>query len=1038
MAHEVTSNSLPERETLTNEILLAALKQKLKDPTIPRLTWQLPSHHSESESEDSECNSDSSATFCSDFEKGNDKGHKALILMSRGNNPPENQEAINKQDKIQAIMGASSMTETDRMQVKDGQMMIYNAMGKNNDNSISMEDAKCPCPSSPVIHEINTNWSHLIEPIFSNDDTNTTFLTTAGTENNENICVNTSSEPVALTNLTYKNPISDVTSVSNVQVNPMEIQSDSMMSKAASAAMSADIFANLSPAMEHGGSDCKTSPNDFEQDGVINKNMQLSIEDEIIEIGKSFSHTLNIVSTDSTSESSPDNILPHCKNNHKYKNKGQNKVYNKYEGERFKSQFLLPDTTGNIQDGESKTKAIRAKEFDSHARRNRRGNFPKAREFHNRCQKNNNQDNHKSERTEERIHRFRKETERKKHKICPSVGRRITRMQTGSLPTPLSSTHRKTFSRRPHSMNTKYRIRDRMSDIQQEVRAWLQGWGPSVDKARAHKLIAEVQETHKKVLSSSQSNDCGNLKQYEVEEFSQVSEKLVSQLQSALMESDTQEQGTTNLTLECHACCSECSNTESDANIEMYGQGGNYSEIIGLKNASMVPLQRIQQRELTQEMALPDDDETVREHPASVRSNSEKFSSESLEIANSKDSASHCLWKHSGTSLEATCSNLHNLLCSYERTPEIRDSLETMNHGEQEQIKSMLSRRDPRLRSASYANLLFGTKTSLTNYTCETDTQSTYFSSDPRSSKQTEIVSHATDLAKFTVQMNKPADSTSVNINSNNTNHTQSAHTSNNQSISAIRQNKKGSNINSKQGKSNSEYTASVNENINELPKNSYSQSILNLTKTSDLPHLSGSKCTYSSGTSKEQATNLSATSGEKLIMNFQSRENPPDEHRNQNVRETESSTFMKNYDETIAANINIKKRTETPHSSIKTKTKHRVESRTKLMSNENSQPEENVTQPSVKSRKEKQMENLQQLLCERQQFTAESHSSDNAGPTQNLLTQSEELSFIFGIKKIWSHSASEFIPNYQLPEGFWTDNATPVPNDLLQAAENW
>lgn len=330
--------------------------------------------------------------------------------MSQGNNPPENQEAINKQDKIQAITGASSMIETDRMQVKDGQMMIYNAMGKNNDNSVSMKDAKCPCPSSPVIHEINTNWSHLIEPIFSNDDTNTTFLTTAGTENNENMCVNTSSEPVALTNLTYKNPISDVTSVSNVQVNPMEIQSDSMMSKAASAAMSADIFANLSPAMEHGGSDCKTSPNDFEQDGVINKNMQLSIEDEIIEIGKSFSHTLNIVSTDSTSESSPDNILPHCKNNHKYKNKGQNKVYNKYEGERFKSQFLLPDTTGNIQDGESKTKAIRAKEFDSHARRNRRGKFPKAREFHNRCQKNNNQDNHKSERTEERIHRFRKET----------------------------------------------------------------------------------------------------------------------------------------------------------------------------------------------------------------------------------------------------------------------------------------------------------------------------------------------------------------------------------------------------------------------------------------------------------------------------------------------------------------------------------------------------------------------------------------------------------------------------------------------------
>jgi hypothetical protein len=58
----------------------------------------------------------------------------------------------------------------------------------------------------------------------------------------------------------------------------------------------------------------------------------------------------------------------------------------------------------------------------------------------------------------------------------------------------------------------KSRIRDRMSDIQQEVRAWLRGWGPSLDKARARKLIAEVQGTQKKLLSSSQSSDCGNFK----------------------------------------------------------------------------------------------------------------------------------------------------------------------------------------------------------------------------------------------------------------------------------------------------------------------------------------------------------------------------------------------------------------------------------------------------------------------------------------------------------------------------------------------
>jgi hypothetical protein len=48
-------------------------------------------------------------------------------------------------------------------------------------------------------------------------------------------------------------------------------------------------------------------------------------------------------------------------------------------------------------------------------------------------------------------------SEGKKHKICPSVGRRITRMQTGSLPaastsSTITSTHSKIFSRRPYTM----------------------------------------------------------------------------------------------------------------------------------------------------------------------------------------------------------------------------------------------------------------------------------------------------------------------------------------------------------------------------------------------------------------------------------------------------------------------------------------------------------------------------------------------------------------------------------------------------------
>lgn len=45
-----------------------------------------------------------------------------------------------------------------------------------------------------------------------------------------------------------------------------------------------------------------------------------------------------------------------------------------------------------------------------------------------------------------------------------------------------------------------------MSEIQQEVRGWLRGWGPPLNKARAHELIAEVQGMLKDIISSSSSD----------------------------------------------------------------------------------------------------------------------------------------------------------------------------------------------------------------------------------------------------------------------------------------------------------------------------------------------------------------------------------------------------------------------------------------------------------------------------------------------------------------------------------------------------
>jgi len=51
-----------------------------------------------------------------------------------------------------------------------------------------------------------------------------------------------------------------------------------------------------------------------------------------------------------------------------------------------------------------------------------------------------------------------------------------------------------------------------MSEIQQEVRGWLHGWGPPLNKARTHELIPEVQGMLKNIISSSESSAYSSLK----------------------------------------------------------------------------------------------------------------------------------------------------------------------------------------------------------------------------------------------------------------------------------------------------------------------------------------------------------------------------------------------------------------------------------------------------------------------------------------------------------------------------------------------
>ena len=60
---------------------------------------------------------------------------------------------------------------------------------------------------------------------------------------------------------------------------------------------------------------------------------------------------------------------------------------------------------------------------------------------------------------------------------------------------------------------------------------------------------------------------------------------------------------------------------------------------------------------------------------------------------------------------------------------------------------------------------------------------------------------------------------------------------------------------------------------------------------------------------------------------------------------------------------------------------------------------------------------------------------SDTFGKT---LTEPEGIDFVYGIKQIWLHSASEFTPNSQLPAGFWENKDAPVPQNILDALENW
>jgi hypothetical protein len=214
--------------------------------------------------------------------------------------------------------------------------------------------------------------------------------------------------------------------------------------------------------------------------------------------------------------------------------------------------------------------------------------------------------------------------------------------------------------------------------------------------------------------------------------------------------------------------------------------------------------------------------------------------------------------------------------------------------------------------------------------------------------------------------------------------------------------------------------------------------------RTCDLPH--------PTGTRQKQIMNSSGSSGE--IWKVQSSMGPPDEmcslpsgnllkmssttegHDDQNGKQMEISRPTENPAEIIVSKQNNKTGTEKFQSSVDSKTRNEADSRTTVMPSNGIQTVQNLSKSSVASTSAKQSENFQSLSI-LQDSAAASQYSDQFGLTLSMMTQPEG-SFIFGIKKIWLHSASEYVPNNELPEDFWINKTTPFPKDLLQALDNY
>ena len=465
-------------------------------------------------------------------------------------------------------------------------------------------------------------------------------------------------------------------------------------------------------------------------------------------------------------------------------------------------------------------------------------------------------------------------------------------------------------------------------------------------------------------------------------------------------------------------CCTEDLGTETDTSNEMFSQHSDDSEIMQSQDSS-VALQMIQ------EMTLADG-KTV----------GESSMTKSQEICNVNNSACYYAPTDSDTCCKHTNGSLH-----YGRTHKgLASSLHKTKQSNTKkfgiavkQVHFAPSAQDPPLQSTVHAEHLMEVSHVLES---QTDTQSTYFSNHTNlqatSSTQTQThLSHTPIYTKLTdgssnhqIQMQSNAKSTAdlqhseIHLNVH-------------------------SELNSQQ---NIQSRTFINESTNDVFSIPNCSSSLKK-RTCDLPH--------PTGTRQKQITNSSGSCGENVIRKVQSSMEPPDEtcslpsesplkmssttegHDDQNGKQMESSRPTENPAEIIVSKQNNKTGSEKAQGSGNSKTKNKADSKITVMSSNRSQTEQNLSKSSVTGTNAKQTENFQSLSILKDS-TAESQYSDQFGLTQSMITQPEEGSFIFGIKKIWLHSASEYVPNHELPEDFWINKATPFPKDLLQALDNY